>query len=75
MLTRHHTQKNAIINTGGVIADLISIAALVVALIAILVAGLQLTQQLLTRGYTICKYDRITSGNFTNGGKRNWHWR
>ena len=56
-------------------ADLTPTIALVVALIAILVTGPQLTQQLLATGYTIRKCDGIISGNLTNGGMRHWHWR
>ena len=56
-------------------ADLTSTIALIIALIALLVSGLQLTQQLLATGYTIRKCDRIISGNLTKGGKRHWHWR
>ncbi|CUS15645.1 unnamed protein product [Tuber aestivum] len=55
--------------------DLTAAIALVVASIALLVTGLQLTQQLLATSYTIRKCDRIISGNLTRGGKRHWHWR
>ena len=55
--------------------DLISTVALIIALIALLVSGVQLTQQLLATGYTIRKCDRIISGGLTKGGKRHWHWR
>ena len=56
-------------------ADLTGLAALVVALVALLIAGLQLTQQLLATAYVIRKCDQIVTGGLTKGGTRQWHWR
>ncbi|KAI9875149.1 MAG: hypothetical protein M1830_008823 [Pleopsidium flavum] len=56
-------------------ADLTALAALVVAVAALLITTLQLTQQLLATAYVIRKCDRIVTGGLTRGGTRQWHWR
>ena len=77
MPTRHHNHTNTITTIATITttrektADLIST---VVALIALLLSGLQLTQRLLATGCTIRKYHRIISENLTKGGKRHGHW-
>lgn len=55
--------------------DIAALAALVVAVIALLIASAQLTQQLLATAYVIRKCDQIVTGSVTKGGKRKWHWR
>ena len=54
-------------------ADVSALAALVVAAVALLIAGLQLTQQLLATAYVIRKCDRLVTGGVTKGGIRQWH--
>jgi hypothetical protein len=55
--------------------DITSIVALTIAVIALLIASLQLTQQLLATGYVVRKCDRVISGGVTQGGIRTFHWR
>jgi len=55
--------------------DLTSLVALVVAAVALLIAALQFTQQLMATGYVIRKCDQIVAGGLTRGGTRQWHWR
>lgn len=55
--------------------DTTALAALIVAAAALLVAGVQVTQQLLSTAYVIRKCDRIVTGGLTKGGTRQWHWR
>ena len=75
--TRYYSHTNTITTIATITttrektADLIST---VVALIALLLSGLQLTQRLLATGCTICKCDRIISGNLTKCSKCHWHW-
>lgn len=56
-------------------ADITALAALVIAVVALLVAAVQLTQQLMATAYTIRKCDSIVTGGLTKGGIRRWHWR
>ncbi|MCJ1334698.1 hypothetical protein MMC10_011410, partial [Thelotrema lepadinum] len=56
-------------------SDNTSLVALVVAVVALAIASIQLTQQLLATGYVIRKCDRIATGGLTKGGTRKWHWR
>ena len=55
--------------------DVSALAALIVAAVALLIAGLQLTQALLATAYVIKKCDRLVTGGVTRGGMREWHWR
>lgn len=55
--------------------DVSALAALIVAAVALLIAGLQLTQALLATAYVIKKCDRLVTGGVTRGGIREWHWR
>lgn len=55
--------------------DVSALAALVVAVVALLIAGFQLTQQILATAYVIRKCDQIVTGGLTEGAKRQWHWR
>ena len=55
--------------------DIAALAALVVAVVALVIASAQLTQQLLATAYVIRKCDRIVTGGLTKGGTRKWHWR
>ncbi|MCJ1279168.1 hypothetical protein MMC21_006992 [Puttea exsequens] len=55
--------------------DTASLAAIIVAAVALFVALGQLTQQLTATGYVIRKCDRIVMGGLTKGGTRQWHWR
>lgn len=52
-----------------------ALAALIVAAVALLIAGLQLAQALLATAYVIKKCDRLVTGGVTRGGIREWHWR
>lgn len=54
---------------------LVAIAALVVALIALLVAAVQLAQQILATAYVVRKCDRLVAGGMTRGARRAWYWR
>jgi hypothetical protein len=56
-------------------ADVTTLVALVVALFALAVATLQVTQQLLATGYVVRKCDRVVVGGLTRGGVRKFHWR
>ncbi|KAL8660761.1 MAG: hypothetical protein Q9202_006228 [Teloschistes flavicans] len=55
--------------------DTAALAALIVAAVALLIALVQLTQQLLSTAYVIRKCDRIVTGGLTRGGTRQFHWR
>lgn len=55
--------------------DTAALAALVVAVVALVVAAAQLTQQFMATAYVIRKCDRIVTGGLTKGGNRQWHWR
>ncbi|MDI1489041.1 MAG: hypothetical protein OHK93_008318 [Ramalina farinacea] len=55
--------------------DVPALAALIVAAVALLIAGLQLAQALLATAYVIKKCDRLVTGGVTRGGLREWHWR
>ena len=55
--------------------DTASLVALVVAGVALVVAGAQLTQQLLATAYVLRKCDSIVTGGLIKGGTRKWHWR
>ena len=55
--------------------DIAGLVALIVSAVALIIAGGQLTQQLLATGYVIRKCDSIVTGGLTKGGKRQWHWR
>ena len=55
--------------------DTAALAALVVAVIALVVAAGQLTQQLLATSYILRKCDSIVMGGLIPGGTRQWHWR
>lgn len=55
--------------------DTSALVALVIAVIALVVASAQLTQQVMATGYVIRKCDRIVTGGLTKGGVRQWHWR
>jgi len=52
-----------------------ALAALVIAVVALIVAATQLTQQIMATAYVIRKCDRIVTGGLTRGGQRQWHWR
>jgi hypothetical protein len=56
-------------------AEISALAALVVAIVALLITSIQLTQQLMATAYVIRKCDRIVTGGLTKGGIRQWHWR
>ena len=55
--------------------DIASIVALVIAVVALIIAAAQLTQQVLATAYVLRKCDRIVTGGLIAGGKRKWHWR
>lgn len=55
--------------------DTSALAALAIAIVALLVAAMQLTQQVMATAYVIRKCDRIVTGGLTKGGTRQWHWR
>ena len=55
--------------------DTSALAALVIAVVALVVATAQLTQQVMATAYVIRKCDRIVTGGLTKGGIRQWHWR
>lgn len=55
--------------------DVSALAALVIAVIALVVAAGQLTQQVMATAYVLRKCDRIVTGGLTKGGTRQWHWR
>ena len=55
--------------------DVSALAALIVAAVALLIAGLQLAQALLATAYVIKKCDLLVTGGVTRGGIREWHWR
>lgn len=55
--------------------DAAALAALVIAVVALVVATAQLTQQVMATAYVIRKCDRIVTGGLTKGGIRKWHWR
>ena len=55
--------------------DTTALVALVVAAVALFIALAQLTQQLVSTSYVIRKCDRIVTGDLTQGGTRQWHWR
>ena len=55
--------------------DASALAALVIAVVALVVASVQLTQQIMATAYVIRKCDRIVTGGLTQGGIRQWHWR
>jgi len=55
--------------------DITSLIALFVAAVALLVAGIQVTQQLMATGYVIRKCDQVVAGGLTQGGTRQWHFR
>ena len=55
--------------------DVSALAALVIAIIALIVAGGQLAQQLLATAYVLRKCDSIVAGGLIQGGVRQWHWR
>lgn len=55
--------------------DTAALVALVVAVVALVVASAQLTQQLLATAYVLRKCDSIVTGGLTEGGTRQWHWR
>ena len=55
--------------------DASALAALVIAVVALVVATAQLTQQVMATAYVIRKCDRIVTGGLTEGGIRKWHWR
>lgn len=55
--------------------DTSALAALVIAVAALFIAAIQLTQQLMATAYVIRKCDRIVTGGLTKGGIRQWHWR
>ena len=55
--------------------DLLAVAALVIAAVALVLAAAQLTQQLLATSYVLRKCDRIVTGGLVEGGKREWRWR
>lgn len=52
-----------------------ALAALVIAVVALVVAAAQLTQQVMATAYVIRKCDRIVTGGLSKGGIRQWHWR
>ncbi|CAD6569242.1 MAG: hypothetical protein ASARMPRED_002680 [Alectoria sarmentosa] len=51
------------------------LVALIIAIVALVVAVAQLTQQIMATAYVIRKCDRIVTGGLTKGGIRQWHWR
>ena len=55
--------------------DASALPALVIAVVALVVATAQLTQQVMATAYVIRKCDRIVTGGLTKGGTRKWHWR
>lgn len=55
--------------------DTSALAALVIAVIALVVAAAQLTQQVMATAYVIRKCDRIVTGGLTKGGIRQRHFR
>ena len=55
--------------------DTTALVAIVVAVVALVVATGQLTQQLMATAYVIRKCDRTVTGGLTKGGVRQWHWR
>ena len=55
--------------------DTSALVALVVAVVALVVAAAQLTQQVMATAYVIRKCDRIVTGGLIKGGTRQWHWR
>ncbi|MCJ1409015.1 hypothetical protein MMC19_003092 [Ptychographa xylographoides] len=56
-------------------ADVTALTALIVAVVALLLTGVQLTQQLMATAYVLRKCDRIVTGGVIRGGTRQWHWR
>lgn len=48
--------------------------ALIVALVALAVAGVQMVHQIMSTAYVIRKCDKTTTGNLTGGEKLSWHW-
>ena len=55
--------------------DASALTALVIAVVALVVATAQLTQQVMATAYVIRKCDSIVTGGLTKGGIRKWHWR
>lgn len=55
--------------------DTSALAAIVAAAVALFMATAQVAQQLLAPAYVVRKCDRIVTGGFTQGGKRQWQWR
>lgn len=53
----------------------LAVVALVVAVVALVIAGGQLAQQLMATAYVLRKCDRIVTGGVTKGGTKRWHWR
>ncbi len=55
--------------------DTAALVALVVAVVALIIAAAQLTQQVMATAYVIRKCDRIVTAGLTKAGIRQWHWR